>query len=410
MKKGFAGPNRHSFVLPSYPRLAIVALAASFSCTPRLGFSAETTLSVSNYETGYWTHEYNWKAETSIDPTSVVNLSHGETATQVYSLVATRSDNIKETFGILGKVCVANTGFEDTKGLAIAAVVQTQVGDGEYTDYATRYVNTARKPILSPNEQHCYGFERTFTPVPGALYRNVARVSINNYQGNDGTPFIIEEARDFTLPTTPRIRHGHAWLTAVALCPAGFTCDGGNTGPWRLSGSETLHFNSTLKNVSAQCSAAFVLRNVALLTENRQQIRTSSAEVAVTTAACKSLPPKGCTALPEYWRTHPKAWRVKRLRLGNRSYTRAKLIKIMTQRRKIKGLQSLYRHLIAAKLNGAKGASVPASVANAMNHTDLLLAKHSVSGILKRNAIAGLVRVLSNYNNGKAKNGPRRCK
>lgn len=407
MKNGFAGPNGRSFVLPSYARLVIVALAASFSCTPQIGFSAGTTLSVSNSETAYWIHEYDWNAETSIDPTSVVNLSHGETTTQAYSLTATRSDNIKETFGILGKVCVTNTGFEPTQGLAFDAVVQTQIGDGEYIDYRTRYVRP--KSELGPNEHQCYGFERTFTPVPGALYRNVARVYIKNYQGHEGT-FIIEEARDFALPTIPHIRHGNAWLTAVALCPTGFTCGGGNTGPWRLSGSKTLHFNSNLKNVSAECSAAFVLRNVAILTENRHQIRTKSAEVPVTTAACKSRPPRGCTALPRYWRTHPKAWRVKRLKLGNRSYTRAKLIKILTKRHKTKALQSLYRHLIAAKLNVAKGASVPASVANAMNDTDLLLAKHSVSGILDRNAIAGLVRVLSRYNNGRAKNGPRRCK
>ncbi|MGH8526364.1 MAG: hypothetical protein ACREXY_19810, partial [Gammaproteobacteria bacterium] len=165
MKKGFAGPNGHSFLLPSYPRLVIVALAASFICTPRIGLSAPTTLSVSNNETGFWINEYNWNTDTSIDPTSVVELSHGETTTQAYSLVATRSDNIKETFGINGKVCVTNTGFEDTQDLAITAVVQTQVGGGEYTDYATRYVNVADNPVLSPNEHHCYEFERTFTPV-----------------------------------------------------------------------------------------------------------------------------------------------------------------------------------------------------------------------------------------------------
>lgn len=411
MKEEFAGPNGHSFVLPSYPCLVIAALAASFSCTPRLGLSAPTTLSVSNSETAYWVNQYDWNVETSIDPTSVVELSHGDTATQTYSLAATRSDNIKETFGIYGEVCITNTGFDDTQDLAIHAVVQTQVGGGEYTDYATRYVSIAHKPVLGPNEHQCYGFERTFIPVPGALYRNVARVSIDNYEGHEGTPFISEEVRDFTLPTVPKIRHSNAWLTAVELCPAGFTCVGGATGPWRLTGSETLRFNSNLKNVSAECSAAFVLRNVAILAENRQQIRSDSAEVAVTTAACESLPSLGCTALPRYWRTHPKAWRVKRLRLGSRSYTRAKLIKgILTKRGKNRALRSLYRHLIAAKLNVAKGASVPASIANAMNDTDLLLAENSVSGILDPNAIAGLVSVLSGYNNGSAINGPPRCK
>ncbi|MGH8533520.1 MAG: hypothetical protein ACREV1_12535 [Gammaproteobacteria bacterium] len=341
-------------------------------------------------------------------------MRHGDTTPLDYSLVATRSDTVKETFGINGHVCVTNTGFEDTEGLAITAVVQTQVGGGEYTDYATRYVSTVHRPVLGPSEHHCYGFERTFTPVPDAQYRHVARVSITNYEGHEDTPFIIEEVRDFTLPTIPHIRHGNAWLASVELCPAGFTCGGGNTGPWRLSGSETLHFNSNLKNVSAECSAAFVLRNVAILTENRQQIRTDSAEVAVTTAACASPPPLRCTFMPSYWRTHPKAkaWRVKRLRLGTRSYTRAKLIKILSRpiRGKNKALRSLYRHLIAAKLNAAKGAFVPASVANAMNDTDLLLAERSVSGILDGNAIGGLISVLSRYNNGRAISGPPRCK
>jgi len=62
MKKGFAGPNGHSFVLPSY----LCLVAASLSCNPRIGFSAQTTLSVSNNETGYWINEYNWNTDTSI--------------------------------------------------------------------------------------------------------------------------------------------------------------------------------------------------------------------------------------------------------------------------------------------------------------------------------------------------------
>jgi hypothetical protein len=47
-------------------------------------------------------------------------------------------------------------------------------------------------------------------------------------------------------------------------------------------------------------------------------------------------------------------------------------------------------HGETATLNMAKGALVPAYIANTMNDTDLLLAERSVSGILDRNAIGGL--------------------
>ncbi|OOO02119.1 MAG: hypothetical protein USCGTAYLOR_01652 [Chromatiales bacterium USCg_Taylor] len=59
---------------PSYP--CLVAASSSLHINPHRFFRAD------NAKTGYWINEYNWNTDTSIDPTSVVDVSHGETATQ----------------------------------------------------------------------------------------------------------------------------------------------------------------------------------------------------------------------------------------------------------------------------------------------------------------------------------------
>lgn len=62
MKKGFAGPNG-AFIRP--PLLSVLS-CGKLKLHPRIGFSAQTTLSVSNNETGYRINEYNWPTDTSI--------------------------------------------------------------------------------------------------------------------------------------------------------------------------------------------------------------------------------------------------------------------------------------------------------------------------------------------------------
>jgi len=77
------------------------------------------------------------------------------------------------------------------------------------------------------------------------------------------------------------------------------------------------------------------------------------------------------------------------------------------------GLVSLAHQLIAAKLNRATGASVPASVATAITNADAMIGGLVVppvgSGFLSTSSTSSLTTTLDTYNNGDTPGGPPHC-
>jgi hypothetical protein len=85
--------------------------------------------------------------------------------------------------------------------------------------------------------------------------------------------------------------------------------------------------------------------------------------------------PSGCTRTVGYWKTHPEAWPVESLVLGDEDYTKDEALQIL--RRSSRGDASviLARQLIAAKLNFASGADGSA-IAETIEAADAWLSQY----------------------------------
>lgn len=123
--------------------------------------------------------------------------------------------------------------------------------------------------------------------------------------------------------------------------------------------------------------------------------------------------PSQCVYSQGYWKTHSSEWPVTSLTLGNVPYNQAQLLSILYARTKGNGLVSLATQLIAAKLNQANGALVPASVQSSIDAADALIGNLVVppvgTGWLAPSATSSLTAALEAYNIGLAPGGPPHC-
>ena len=102
--------------------------------------------------------------------------------------------------GVEGEVCVENRGEVPTQGLSIDDIVQVKKrGRDHFEDLIGTSVDVSEKPTLAPGESQCYPYKITVKPLDGAIYRNVAMITITNYKGHVGSPFGIEVKRGFEL-------------------------------------------------------------------------------------------------------------------------------------------------------------------------------------------------------------------
>lgn len=80
-----------------------------------------------------------------------------------------------------------------------------------------------------------------------------------------------------------------------------------------------------------------------------------------------------CVHSQGYWKTHPEAWPLANIKLGNIIYTKAQCLLIWNTPAEGNGLISLAHQLMAAKLNIAAGAIAPASITGAIATADALI-------------------------------------
>jgi cysteine-rich repeat protein len=127
-------------------------------------------------------------------------------------------------------------------------------------------------------------------------------------------------------------------------------------------------------------------------------------------SSTESLTSGNCTLTLGFWKTHPEAWPVASLKLGNVSYSKAQLLSIFNQSVSGNGLVALAHQLIAAKLNVANGAS-PTSVTSSIAGADALIGGLVVppvgKGKLSPGSTSTLVAALDGYNQGTT--GPGHC-
>jgi hypothetical protein len=121
----------------------------------------------------------------------------------------------------------------------------------------------------------------------------------------------------------------------------------------------------------------------------------------------------GCTFTPEYWKDADQSpeWPVPSLMLGTRKYSAAAARSILIHSAGGNDLAGLARELIAAKLNQANGARVPAGVLTAMTAAGAAIGAQMVppggAASASSGELRGLAATLAAYNAGDT--GPGHC-
>ncbi len=129
-------------------------------------------------------------------------------------------------------------------------------------------------------------------------------------------------------------------------------------------------------------------------------------DVSFTLFDCTATPPTACPRTQGYWKTHPDAWPVDAMLLGNQTYSKAELLTILDTPPQGDASLVLAHQLIAAKLNVANGAD-PAPVKAVIAEADALLKSpdklpYDVRPSSPRGQeMVALAGILDAYNNGK---------
>jgi hypothetical protein len=119
---------------------------------------------------------------------------------------------------------------------------------------------------------------------------------------------------------------------------------------------------------------------------------------------------QNCTFTIGYWKTHPGAWPVLSLTLGNVVYNQADLLSILNEPANGNGLISLAHQLIAAKLsiaNGANPSFISATIASADAQIGNLIVPPVGTDFLSPASTSADSHALDDWNNGLT--GPGHC-
>src|SRR5437763_2581161 len=104
-----------------------------------------------------------------------------------------------------------------------------------------------------------------------------------------------------------------------------------------------------------------------------------------------------------YWKTHPEAWPVTELQLGNTTYTQDQLLAILREPVRGNGILILAKQEIAAKLNianGADGSCIQQTLADADALIGDLVIPPIGDGYLRPRDVSPTAGILGNYNEG----------
>jgi hypothetical protein len=265
-------------------------------CEPR-----GTTLSVTKSAVGFWECRivYDWEVEKDIDDPETdeeiercISIDRGESFVFEFEIETDRFVAEEcEVFGVRGSICVENCGDEATDGLRIEDVVQVRT-DGEWVDLVCSKVDTCMKPVLQPCESHSYPYYVEFCPAKGE-YRNIARVTICNWEDHIDERWGTETCVEFDLPDRPNVIEvdERAKVKDSMTCPEGFVCEASDIGPWVItdpSPHEDIVYYVTVTNVDAECGQKFELGNeVCLIELDTCCVRTDETCVCIETPPCE---------------------------------------------------------------------------------------------------------------------------
>mgnify|MGYP005834176275 CR=1 FL=1 len=265
-----------------------------------------TSLEVCKYAEGCWERwvVYDWEIRKTVvekDGVMVTDYGHlgkvtipeGETASVFYKVEANRHIVCEEEcMGVRGYVTVRNTGPCPTENLKIVDHIQVWDEESCYYDVEVFGIDTSRHPVLAPGEECTYYYEYAFEGVPGMTYRNLACVSITNYDGCDGEERAVGAEDCFTVPGEPHLVEEDETAVVVdeIYCPEDLSCVASDNGPWIFYEPGTAFFSVDVTNLGASCEQDRCLVNkVTLVEQDTCQVREDCAYVSIQTGPCECL-------------------------------------------------------------------------------------------------------------------------
>jgi hypothetical protein len=232
--------------------------------------------------------EYDWEIGEVQSPSGFELFPGESTSMSANAHVIRMLHGESNRVGVRGQICVTNTGREVTEGLAILDMVEFKLGDGEFQELTAWEVDVTDKAAINPGDRHCYPYQVPFVAINGAVYRNVARVSIDNFAGHHGEDYGTETSATFELPGSPTVveMDGTADAELVSSCPEGFICTSDGASSWHLGDSGRLNISLVIRNVSAVCGRHGLGWEIWLKSSDSGQNDHSTSETAIDAGTC----------------------------------------------------------------------------------------------------------------------------
>lgn len=358
-----------------------------------------TSLHVTKTATGFWERTHRWTIDKSVTP-EVLDILEGGSASAEYMVRVVRDAGV-DRFYVTGQICVTNTGAAATQGLTIVDALEYKLDpNGAATVLAQQTITPGE---LGPGESACYPYNMDFTPVSGAIYKNIASVYINNLTGFVGAAKETVARAEFFIPANPTLINGTIHV------------DDTNGSSWEFSDSGSVSYPRVFTCVDKGTNV-----NTATIRE------TGASDSATVVVNCIPVS-DGCSLTIGYWKTHagfgPQPDRVTPLLPqylgtfgGSKTVTvgdAATAVNVLSMNlgSPSNGITKLYAQLLGAKLSIANGASSSA-VATTIAQADAFLATYdhthwdSLSRTMK-NQVNAWMSTLDSYNNGLI--GPGHC-
>jgi hypothetical protein len=358
-------------------------------------------LSVSKTAVSYYTREWDWTLDKSVDQDSI-EICDDTPVTIQYTIDVTRT-NTDSDHNVSGTITVNNPAPIN------ASVTVTD-------DYAgiSATVNCPSATVAAESSLVCTYSIDLASAIEGD---NVATATLGNGTSFDSDPVAVT----FGAPDVDT--DASVTIDDVLTCPEGFICSE-LANQWQVGDDASITWDVAIQKNGADCNSYFDLVNTVTLVETDASL-SDSVTTEIYTCEC----PFGCTLTIGYWKTHAGfhgrnadvVTQYLPIWLGTPGAD-SKAVEVATATEAVhvlsfglgqpsNGITKLYAQLLAAKLNIANGSS-STEILGELGQADSFLAKYDWEdwNSLKqgdKKKVLGWVATFDGYNNGDI--GPGHC-
>jgi len=156
-----------------------------------------THLQVRNLSRALWERTYRWNITNSVEPESL-ELGPGESDDLTYTIRVFRSP-ARDSYTVQFTIYAQNDGENTALISGVKGVIEYKLPGSDNWQEQNR-ANVPHEGSIASGETEKWDHSLSLIPVPGAIYRNVAYVTLANYQEGEYT---YTCTKPFDLPPSP---------------------------------------------------------------------------------------------------------------------------------------------------------------------------------------------------------------